>query len=69
MGDSGVPTFNLFAGHLGNLTSSQEESLSVFKDTLAKAQLYDPVKPAYDDPTLLCVDPPVSVTDIQHLYM
>ncbi|KAJ7246367.1 CRAL/TRIO domain-containing protein [Mycena rebaudengoi] len=53
MGDSGVPTFNPFAGHLGNLTSSQEESLSVFKDTLAKAQLYDPVKPAYDDPTLL----------------
>ncbi|KAF7365466.1 CRAL/TRIO domain-containing protein [Mycena venus] len=51
MGDSG--TYNIFTGHLGHLSSSQEEALVAFKRQLAEAKLYDPEQPSLDDPTLL----------------
>jgi len=50
----------LLAGHLGHLTPSQEESLEAFKQSLHKADLYNPKgddggPPSHDDTTLLCV--------------
>jgi len=51
MGDSGA--YNIFTGHLGHLSSSQEEALVAFKRQLAEAKLYDPEQPSVDDPTLL----------------
>lgn len=49
----------LLAGHLGHLTSSQQESFQKFKDNLAKVELYTPPtgisKASHDEPTLLCV--------------
>jgi hypothetical protein len=50
---------DFFAGHLGHLTTIQEESFSTFKDNLAKANLYTPStgtsQASHDEPTLLCV--------------
>jgi len=48
----------LLAGHLGHLTSSQEKSLETFKQSLHKADLYNPRaddngRPSHDDTTLL----------------
>lgn len=50
----------LLAGHLGHLTPSQEKSLETFKQSLHKADLYNPKvddsgHPSHDDTTLLCV--------------
>ncbi|KAJ7134303.1 CRAL/TRIO domain-containing protein [Mycena epipterygia] len=47
------PRFNIFAGHLGHLSASQEDALTAFKQALAEAKLYDPAQPSPDDPTLL----------------
>ncbi|KAG6844399.1 hypothetical protein H0H87_007158 [Tephrocybe sp. NHM501043] len=51
------PAADLFAGHLGHLTNSQEEALAGFRDNLVKAELYttakDDAKASHDDPTLL----------------
>jgi hypothetical protein len=45
------------AGHLGNLTPEQEQSLEAFKASLAKVGLYTPAiesrNASHDDPTLL----------------
>jgi hypothetical protein len=52
-------TADFFAGHLGHLTPTQEQSFFTFRDNLAKADLYVPStgtsKPSHDDPTLLYV--------------
>lgn len=44
-------------GHLGNLTTEQEQALSTFKENLIKADLYKPgandEKPSHDDTTLM----------------
>lgn len=51
----------LLAGHLGYLTPSQEKSLETFKQSLHKADLYDPkaddgaTRPSHDDATLLYI--------------
>ncbi|KAJ7457659.1 CRAL/TRIO domain-containing protein [Mycena galericulata] len=45
--------FDIFAGHLGNLSASQTDALAGFKRTLEEAKLYDPAQPSPDDPTLL----------------
>ena len=54
-----IDTFDLFTGHLGHLTATQQESFITFKDNLAKADLYTPPtdtsKASHDEPTLLCV--------------
>ncbi|KAF7357644.1 CRAL/TRIO domain-containing protein [Mycena sanguinolenta] len=50
MGDA---AYNVFAGHLGHLSVSQEEALAAFKRALTEEKLYDPAEPALDDPTLL----------------
>jgi hypothetical protein len=55
MADSDIPTYNIFTGHLGHLSTSQEEALVAFKQALTEAKLYDPAQPSLDDPTLLCV--------------
>ncbi|KAG6909238.1 hypothetical protein DXG01_001420 [Tephrocybe rancida] len=48
---------DFFSGHLGHLTSSQEETLEGFKDNLMKSELYtastDDTEASHDDPTLL----------------
>jgi hypothetical protein len=55
MGDAtGSVAYNIFAGHLGHLSTSQEKALVEFKKALVEAKLYDPAK-SPDDPTLLCV--------------
>ncbi|OSD02423.1 CRAL/TRIO domain-containing protein [Trametes coccinea BRFM310] len=43
------------SGHLNHLTPDQQAAFNVFKDTLAKAQLYSPERPhpTHDEPTLL----------------
>ncbi|KAI9064652.1 CRAL/TRIO domain-containing protein [Trametes sanguinea] len=43
------------SGHLNHLTPDQQAAFAVFKDTLAKAQLYSPERPhpTHDEPTLL----------------
>ncbi|KAK7048094.1 Sec14 cytosolic factor [Favolaschia claudopus] len=46
-------SYNIFTGHLGHLSPSQEEALVAFKRALTDAKLYDPDKPSLDDPTLL----------------
>ncbi|KAJ6511963.1 CRAL/TRIO domain-containing protein [Mycena vitilis] len=52
MGDSA--SYNIFTGHLGHLSTAQEEALEAFKGTLAQSKLYDPAQPgSLDDPTLL----------------
>jgi hypothetical protein len=52
-------TADIFAGHLGHLTAAQQELFSIFKDNLAKANLYSPPtstsKASHDEPTLLWV--------------
>jgi len=54
MGDSaGSAAYDIFTGHLGHLSTSQEEALVAFKRALAEAKLYDPAQPSVDDPTLL----------------
>ncbi|KAJ7808879.1 CRAL/TRIO domain-containing protein [Mycena olivaceomarginata] len=53
MADSDIPTYNIFTGHLGHLSTSQEEALVAFKQALTEAKLYDPAQPSLDDPTLL----------------
>ncbi|KAJ7164732.1 CRAL/TRIO domain-containing protein [Mycena crocata] len=54
MGDTAAsPAYNIFAGHLGHLSPSQENAFTAFKQALADAKLYDPYKPTPDDPTLL----------------
>jgi len=44
-------------GHLGNLTTEQQQALSTFKENLIKADLYKPgakdEKPSHDDTTLI----------------
>ncbi|KAJ7695761.1 CRAL/TRIO domain-containing protein [Mycena rosella] len=53
MGDSRA-TYNIWAGHLGHLSSSQEDAFAAFKRALVDAKLYDPAQPsAPDDPNLL----------------
>ncbi|KAJ6490191.1 CRAL/TRIO domain-containing protein [Mycena vulgaris] len=52
MGDASA-AFNIFSGHLGHLSASQEDALAAFKRALADAKLYDPAQPSSDDPTLL----------------
>ncbi|KAF8208586.1 CRAL/TRIO domain-containing protein [Mycena galopus ATCC 62051] len=52
MGDS-VAAYNIFAGHLGHLSTSQEEALAAFKRALTEAKLYDPQVAQPDDPNLL----------------
>jgi hypothetical protein len=46
-----------FAGHLGNLTKTQEQALTTFKERLAQDNLYSPPSDTYlashDDATLL----------------
>jgi hypothetical protein len=49
---------DLLAGHLGNLTGDQENALAMFKEALAKTNLYRPAtdegkKVSHDDSTLL----------------
>ncbi|KAJ7644376.1 CRAL/TRIO domain-containing protein [Roridomyces roridus] len=46
-------SFDLFAGHLGHLTPSQESALIAFKAALTDAKLYDAASPTTDDATLL----------------
>lgn len=50
---------NFFAGQIGHLTSSQEETFESFKANLSKAELYtasiDSTLASHDDPTLLYV--------------
>jgi len=53
MGDSSAPGYNIFAGHLGHLSTSQEEALVAFKHSLTEENLYNPTQPSPDDPTLL----------------
>ncbi|KAJ6584648.1 CRAL/TRIO domain-containing protein [Mycena capillaripes] len=50
---TGSAAYNIFTGHLGHLSTSQEEALVAFKRALAEAKLYDPAQPSLDDPTLL----------------
>lgn len=53
----------LLAGHLGHLTSVQQQAFSIFKDNLEKADLYTPLadsanvnsRASHDEPTLLLV--------------
>ncbi|KAF7299346.1 Sec14 cytosolic factor [Mycena indigotica] len=46
--------FNIFAGHYGQLSASQEAALVSFKKLLEDAKFYDPENPGrLDDPTLL----------------
>lgn len=51
------PIYQAFAGHLGHLTTEQEEALVLFKDNLSKVNLYQPategLNASHDDPTLL----------------
>ncbi|KAG6840824.1 hypothetical protein C0991_004115 [Blastosporella zonata] len=59
-----IPTHgDVFAGHLGHLTSAQEEALVGFRDNLVKSDLYtgptDNTEASHDDPTLLYVGYPV----------
>lgn len=59
----------LLAGHFGHLTASQEESLETFKQSLHRANLYNPKTndsgyPSHDDTTLLCVHNPSYLSDI-----
>jgi len=56
MGDTelnGSPAYDIFAGHLGHLSASQEDALVAFKKSLGEAKLYDPAHPSPDDTTLL----------------
>ncbi|KAJ7750957.1 CRAL/TRIO domain-containing protein [Mycena maculata] len=57
MGDSETignsPGFDIFAGHLGHLSPSQESAFVAFKQALGDAKLYDDAGPSHDDPTLL----------------
>lgn len=59
----------LLAGHLGNLTGDQENALAMFKEALAKTDLYTPAdegkKVSHDDSTLL-YDPQLNSHDVQH---
>jgi hypothetical protein len=62
----------LLAGHLGHLTSSQEKSLETFRQSLHKANLYNPKagnggRPSHDDTTLLCVHNPSSLSGFVHI--
>ncbi|RDB15322.1 Sec14 cytosolic factor [Hypsizygus marmoreus] len=55
--DSSIPV-HPFAGHLGNLTASQQEALDTFKAALTKSGLYTPATDhssvaSHDDTTLL----------------
>ncbi|KAF7296528.1 Sec14 cytosolic factor [Mycena chlorophos] len=50
----GEPGYNIFAGHLGHLSATQEAALAQFKSSLTEAKFYDPENPGrLDDPTLL----------------
>lgn len=57
---------SLLAGHLGHLTSSQQENFQQFKDNLANANLYKPsvdgTRASHDEPTLLCVSVPATLS-------
>lgn len=58
----------LLAGHIGYLSASHEKSLENFKQSLQKADLYNPNVgdsgcPSHDDTTLLCVRKPSSDSD------
>jgi len=48
---------DVLAGHMGHLTPTQQEAFTLFRERLAKAQLYTPgagvSKPSHDEPTLL----------------
>jgi len=48
------------AGHLGHLTSAQQESFAAFKENLVQANLYTAAtgttKASHDEPTLLCAN-------------
>ncbi|KAF9005447.1 CRAL/TRIO domain-containing protein [Cyathus striatus] len=54
---STTPGQDPFAGHLGHLTTAQQEALASFKDILIKTNLYTPptetISASHDDPTLL----------------
>ncbi|KAJ7070052.1 CRAL/TRIO domain-containing protein [Mycena amicta] len=51
MADAG---YNIFAGHVGHLSPSQESALVSFKGLLTEAKFYDPENPGrLDDPTIL----------------
>ncbi|KAJ7465272.1 CRAL/TRIO domain-containing protein [Mycena latifolia] len=53
MGDPSA-AFNIFSGHFGHLSTSQEDALTTFKRLLVDKKLHDPDHPsAPDDPTLL----------------
>jgi len=58
----------LLAGHLGNLTGDQENTLAMFKEALAKTNLYRPAnegkKVSHDDSTLL-YGPQIHSYDVQ----
>jgi hypothetical protein len=46
-------------GHLGHLTTSEEQALQDFKAVIEEKGLYKPgPPPSHDDLTLLCVAPP-----------
>ncbi|KAJ7658571.1 CRAL/TRIO domain-containing protein [Mycena rosella] len=52
MANTATP-FNIFEGHLGHLSTAQEDALAAFKLALVEAKLYEPAQPSPDDPTLL----------------
>ena len=54
-------SFGYFAGHVGHLSTSQQDALDTFRGNLIEAGLYTSadadggIQASHDDPTLLCV--------------
>ena len=68
-----IERVDIFAGHLGHLTSTQAEAFATFKDNLARANLYMPStgisKASHDEPTLLCVSCFLNMVPCPQLWM
>jgi len=57
LSETSLPSHDTFSGHLGHLSTQQEEAFAVFKEGLRRANLYQPptdtLKASHDDTTLL----------------
>lgn len=53
------PQIDFFSGHVGHLSSAEQDALATFKSNLTEANLYSPstelAKASHDEPTLLYV--------------